>query len=134
MKNKLYLIPESVRKELRPIIENLPSADLFANYDRFRSFYYNEIYGLVNTIFGFSNKLDFGIIPYMIGTDAEIEAFQKEYEGDIRVRTNEVRVGTWTMLGPFRQNNENIRFRIEGKDATNIDTSVNRVLQVVNKE
>jgi len=134
LKNQLFIMPENIRKELRPIVENLPSADLFAHYDRFRSFYYNEIYGLVNHIFGLSNKLDFKLIPYMIGTDDEIERFQKEHGGDMRIKTSVVKVGTWSMLGPFRQNSENIKFRIEGNDETTIDANVNRIMRTVNKE
>lgn len=119
-------LKSSIPEVLHPTLDHLASADIFANYDRFFSMYFNELYGLTNKLFGFSEKLSFGINPYVVGNVKDIEKFEEENEQDLKIRTHSIKMCNWTFLGPWRQNSNNVKYRIAGGDET-ID--VNKALR-----
>lgn len=121
--NRRFLCPEKVSKELA----TLPPAELFINYERYFSLYFNEIYGLTNRVFGLTSRVDFALIPYMIGTLEEIDAFEKQYGGDLRVNTKVVKMGAWTAIGPWRQNSKNVKFKVDR--ASNEVLDINRMMK-----
>ena len=127
-------IPDDVRKEIAKmnlpnagvVLENLPSQDLFANYDRYYSMYFNELYGLTNILYGFSTDIDFSVNVYETGTKKEIEQFELEHGGDLRVKTDQIPLGKWTMIGPWRQNKHDTKYRVTSKEGKSFD--VNKVM------
>jgi hypothetical protein len=130
LRDTRYLIPSDVQKELRPLIENSPSVDLFSNYNRFYNLYYNEIFGLTYKLFGFDGAVDFAINPYAFGTKEELEKWQEEHEQEMRVKTSLVKAGHWTCIAPYRENNANVKYRIDKKDAAIID--INKAMNNTN--
>lgn len=121
--NEKYMIPEA----LKPAIENILPEDLFSSYDRFYRKYFNEVYGLSHKIWGLSEQIDFKINPYFCGTITEIEDFEKKYSGDIRVKTSVARMGHYTCVGPFRQNDKNCTYAVQS-DPTAPD--INKLMKV----
>lgn len=115
--------PDSIKE----IVNGLPSIDLFVNYDRYVSMYWNELYCLTKEIFGLSSKISFGINPYIISKDKnEINEFCETHGKLVQVPINVVNTGAFTLLGPWRQNAENVSFQISDRDEKIID--VNRAL------
>lgn len=112
----------------------MPPADLFAQFRRFADFYHNEISGLTYELFGLEESvLEFAIRPYLwTSSDEEIDKFYDTYGDMILHKVDVIPTNRWTMIGPWRENKENVKINVNERDKRHIDP--NRILESMNSQ
>lgn len=93
------------------VFETVPSADMFAKWDRYTTEHYEELQSATQAVYGCRPDIDFCLVVYDAHrTKEEAQKFKDRHMDRVIAPITQIKKNRWAILGDYRENREKVDF------------------------